>query len=129
MKGFDWSAERLHSAERALCKLLIGTAEILASTLDGRLELRVRGDDETALAVETVLKRDHCDRDLSTAGARLLYELLKNPQHGVVLDDIQLPGQIARAAVQELRQRRLIDITNHARVSLARGVRSNLGVI
>lgn len=124
--GLDWSAERLHTAERTLREQLRGTAEILASTLDGRLELRVRSDDETAPAVQKILKRDHGDRGLSPTGARLLLELLGRPQHGVSLDDIQMPRDIAQAAIEELRQRRLIDIANHAWISLAQGVRSNL---
>jgi len=127
IQGLDWSAERLHTAERTLRRQLIGTAELLASTLDGRLELRVRSDDETAVAVQTVLKQDNRDRDLSNAGARLVHELLDSTPHGLALDDIQMPRHIAQAAIQELQQRRLITITNYARISLTNGVRHNLG--
>ena len=125
--GLEWSAQRLHTAEQTLRTQLSGTAEVLAATLDGRLELRVRSDAETAPAVHKILKRGHRDRDVSPAGARLLFELLRRPQRGVSLDDIDMPRDSAQAAIQELHQLRLIAVSNHARVSLAQGVRSNLG--
>lgn len=51
MRGLQWSAERLGRAENDLRTSLLRTAEILAATLDGRLELRLRSDDDTAAAV------------------------------------------------------------------------------
>jgi hypothetical protein len=43
IKAIGWSAARLHAVEVELRATLTGTAEVLASTLDGRLELRVGG--------------------------------------------------------------------------------------
>ena len=71
LRGLRWSAERLHTAESTLRQQLSRTAEILAATLDGRLELRVRSDPETTPAGERILKLADRDHGLSPAGARL----------------------------------------------------------
>lgn len=67
-----WSADRLYAAECGLREQLSRTAEILAATLDGWLEIRVRSDAETTPAVERILKRADRDHGVSPAGARLL---------------------------------------------------------
>lgn len=124
--GLRWSADRLHAAESTLREQLSRTAEILAATLDGRLELRVRSDDESTPAVERILKRGDRDHGLSPAGARLLFELLEGPRIGIAIDEIQMPSEAAHAAIRELRQRGLIDVQQQALVALVGGVRTNL---
>jgi hypothetical protein len=126
IRGLRWSAERLHTAESTLRERLSDTAEILAATLDGRLELRVRSDNETTPAVERILKRADQEHGLSPAAARLLFELLEGPRAGIAIGDLQMHPDVARAAITELRQRRLIHVKQQALVALAGGVRSNL---
>lgn len=126
IRGLRWSAERLHAAESTLREQLSRTAEVLAATLDGRLELRVRSDDETTSAVERILKRADQEHGLSPAAARLLLELLEGPRAGIAIADVQMHPDAARAAITELRQRRLIRAEQQALVALAGGVRSNL---
>ena len=107
IKAFDWSAARLHAAEAELRATLSATAEILASTLDGRLELRVRYDQEVRRATSIAQRRRDCDEGLSTAGAQLLLELLEAPKRGVRLEETRLPESLAAPALDELRQRGL----------------------
>ncbi|MEJ7785751.1 MAG: hypothetical protein WKF96_13175 [Solirubrobacteraceae bacterium] len=127
LQGLHWSAQRLHTAERTLRTNLSGTAEILATTLDGRLELRVRTDRFADVAVEKIRKRDDCDRGLSAVAARLLLVLLDGSREGVAIDAIQLPHDVAQAAIEELDQRRLIQISaNEGWIRLAGGLRTNL---
>ncbi len=126
MRGLKWSAERLHTAESMLREQLSHTAEILAATLDGRLELRVRSDTETTPAVERILKRADQEHGVSPAGARLLLELLDGPRGGIEIGELQMHPEVARAAITELHRRRLIRDEQQALVALAGGVRSNL---
>lgn len=126
IRGLRWSAERLHAAEVTLREELTRTAEILAATLDGRLELRVRSDAETTPAVERILKRADRDHGLSPAGARLLFELLEGPRGGLAIGELRMHPEVARAAITELRRRQLIRVERQALVALAGGVRSNL---
>ena len=74
MRGLAWSADRLHQAENDLRTNLGCTGAILAATLDGRLELRVRPDRYVVRAVETIRKREDSDLGLSPRAARLLLE-------------------------------------------------------
>jgi len=126
IQGLRWSADRLHKAEATLREQLSRTAEILAATLDGRLELRVRSDHETTPAVERILKRADRDHGVSPAGARLLFELLEGPRVGITIADLQMPSEVAQAAIRELLQRGLIGVERQALVALVQGVRSNL---
>ncbi|MGI9097784.1 MAG: hypothetical protein ACR2H2_04700 [Solirubrobacteraceae bacterium] len=126
IRGLRWSADRLHAAEVTLREQLTRTAEILAATLDGRLELRVRSDAETTLAVERILKRADRDHGLSPVGARLLFELLEGPRAGLAIGELRMHPEVARAAITELRWRQLIRVERQALVALAGGVRSNL---
>jgi hypothetical protein len=103
--GFRWTADRLHAAELMLRAQLAGTAEILAAALDGRLELRLRTDRLTSAATSVVQARAHCDDGLSTAATRLVYELLAGPNLGTPVNEIQMPPEISRVALEELRQR------------------------
>jgi hypothetical protein len=75
---------------------LAGTAEILAATLDGRLELRLRTDRLTSAATSVVQARAHCDDGLSAAATRLVYELLAGPNLGTPVNEIQMPPEISR---------------------------------
>ena len=127
--GFSWTADRLHAAELALRAQLAGTAEILAATLDGRLELRLRTDRVTAAATRVVRARAQCDDGLSTAATRLVYELLAGPNSGTPLNEIEMPPKIARAALEELRQRHLVSIERQDLIVLADEIMPNLRCI
>lgn len=107
IQAFDWSAARLHAAEVELRATLSKTAEILASTLDGRLELRVRFDQHVQRAIRVAQRRRDSDEGLSTAAAQLLRELLDAPQRGLCLEETRLPASLAGPALDELRQRGL----------------------
>jgi len=127
LKGLDWSALHLHTAERTLRRNLSGTAEVLAATVDGRLELRVRTDRETDGALEKVRKRDDCDRGLSALGSRLLLELLMGPREGVDIDELKLSPDLAQAAIEELHQRQLVSTSaNEGWIRLVPTARVNL---
>lgn len=126
IRGLRWSAERLHMAESTLREQLAQTAEILAATLDGRLELRVRSDGETTPAVERILRRADRDQGVSPTGARLLLELLEGPRDGIPISELRMPPEMAHTAIRDLQQRRLIDVRQQSLVALVQGVRSNL---
>jgi hypothetical protein len=127
LKGLEWSAKHLQTAECTLRASLIGTAEVLAATVDGRLELRVRTDRETDDALATVRRRDGCDRGLSALGSRLLLDLLVGPREGVDIDKLELPPEMAQAAIEELHQRQLVSTSaNEGRIRLAPTARVNL---
>ena len=127
LHGLQWSAQHLHTAERTLRTNLSGTAEVLAATVDGRLEVRVRTDPVTDAALAKVRRRDDCDRGLSPVGSRLLLQLLIGPREGVFIDRIELPPDIAQAAIEELHQRQLISTSaNEGWIRLAPIARLNL---
>jgi hypothetical protein len=127
LKGLNWSALHLHTAERTLRRNLSGTAEVLAATVDGRLELRVRTDRETDGALAKVRKRDDCDRGLSALGSRLLLELLMGPREGVDIDELKLSPDLAQAAIEELHQRQLVSTSaNEGWIRLEPRARANL---
>jgi hypothetical protein len=127
--GFRWTADRLHAAELMLRAQLAGTAEILAATLDGRLELRLRTDGLTSAATSVVQARAHCDDGLSTAATRLVYELLAGPNLGTPVNEIQMPPEISRVALEELRQRHLVYIERQGLIVLAERIMPNLRCI
>jgi hypothetical protein len=126
IRGLDWSAEQLDAAQRRLRQTLEGTAEVLAATLDGRLELRVRHDGATDRAVDAIQRRADCDDGLPPTAAWLVSALLRGPASGLKIDELPLPPGLAMTAIGELRQRRMLEVHYQGRIRLSDRVRANL---
>jgi hypothetical protein len=126
VRGLSWSLERLYEAEKVLRDHLQPTAEILAATLDGRLELRRQCDEATARAVETIQKRSDSDVGLSPAAAQLLLRVIEGPR--VRVSHVPAVGRerFVLSAMNELRDRGLIVLDTHGNLALRRGVAPSL---